>query len=239
MSFRPLPRRFDSSQPEHMDLPDADPLLLMDDLKNLRNINRFLGGHSALRKHIRPFLENSNGRPVTTVLDMATGSADHPLALVDLARRLGRPVSITAIDSNPHMVETSRRRTAHVPAITVLRGDIRYPEWPDGSFDFVLCSLALHHFSLEVAREIVCSMRRLSRVGFIVNDLQRSRLGEAAAWLWTRTTTRNPMTRNDAVVSVQRGFNKEELAEMGTESGVRRFSVHREPFFRLVLVGEH
>ncbi|MCK5572042.1 MAG: SAM-dependent methyltransferase, partial [Bacteroidetes bacterium] len=83
------------------------------------------------------------------------------------------------------------------------------------------------------------TMRRLSRIGFIVNDLRRSRLGIGAAWLWTRITTRNPMTRNDAVVSVLRGFTEDELAEMGTASGVRRFSVHREPFFRLMLVGEH
>ena len=237
--FRPLPRRFDSTQPELMDLPDADAQLLTDDLKNLRTINRLFGGLAAVRKHIRPFLERLNGRPVTSVLDMATGSADHLLALVDLARRLERPISVTGIDSNPHMVEISRQRTAHVPAITVLQGDIRYPDWPDGSFDVVLCSLALHHFSQEEGLELVRTMRRLSRIGFIVNDLRRSRLGIGAAWLWTRITTRNPMTRNDAVVSVLRGFTEDELAEMGTASGVRRFSVHREPFFRLMLVGEH
>ncbi|MGB5873879.1 MAG: methyltransferase domain-containing protein [Bacteroidota bacterium] len=222
-----------------MDLPDANPQLLAEDLKNLRSINRLFGGLAAVRKHIRPFLEKSNGRPVASVLDMATGSADHPLALVDLARRLERQVSVTAVDSNPHMVEISRQRTAHIPAITVIQGDIRYPEWPDGSFDIVLCSLALHHFSEEEARGLVQTMRRLSRIGFIVNDLRRSRLGEGAAWLWNRATTRNPMTLNDAVVSVQRGFTEDELAQMGTSSGVRRSSVHREPFFRLVLVGEH
>jgi ubiquinone/menaquinone biosynthesis C-methylase UbiE len=222
-----------------MDLPDANPQLLSDDLKNLRTINRLFGGLAAIRKHIRPFLERSNGKPVTSVLDMATGSADHPLALVELAQRLKRPVAVTAIDSNARMVEISRQRTAHVSAITALQGDILSPEWPDGSFDVVLCSLALHHFSQEQAHDLVRNMCRLSRIGFLVNDLRRSRLGEGAAWLWTRTTTRNPMTRNDAIVSVQRGFTEDEFAEMGAASGVRRFSVHKEPLFRLVLVGEH
>jgi hypothetical protein len=222
-----------------MDLPDADPRILRDDLNNLRTINRLFGGLAAVRKHVRPFLETSNGKTNTSVLDMATGSADHPLALVELARSLQRPVSVTAVDSNPHMVELSREQTAHVPAITVLEGDIRRPEWPDGSFDIVLCSLALHHFSQEQAHQLVRAMRRISRIGFIVNDLRRSRLGEGAAWLWTRTTTQNPMTRNDAVLSVQRGFTEDEFVEIGNASGVRHFAVHREPFFRLLLVGEH
>ena len=222
-----------------MDLPDANPALLEDDLRNLRTINRYFGGIRAVRRHIRPLLGRVNGVSSTSVLDLATGSADHPLALVELGRRIGREIQVTAVDANPRMVDVSRRRTAHEPGITILEGDIRRPPWEDGSFDIVLCSLALHHCSDEEAREVVRNMVRLSRVGFIVNDLKRTRLAVGAAWCWTRLSTRNPMTRNDAVVSVWRGFTEAELRAIARDSGVRSFSLHREPLFRLVLVGEH
>ena len=222
-----------------MDLPDADPVLLEDDLRNLRTINRWFGGIRAVRRHLQALLGRVNGRSSTSVLDLATGSADHPLALVELGRRLGREIRVTAVDANPRMVDVSRRRTAHEPAITIVEGDIRTPIWDDQSFDVVLCSLALHHFSDEEAQEVVRTMVRLSRVGFIVNDLKRSRLAVGAAWCWTRVSTRNPMTRNDAVVSVWRGFTASELGAMAVASGVRSFALHREPLFRLVLVGEH
>jgi len=222
-----------------MDLPDADPALLEDDLKNLRTINRHFGGIRAVEKHIQPLLARVNGRSATSVLDLATGSADHPLALVALGRRLGREITVTAVDANPHMVRISRRRTAHEPGITVLEADIRAPGLQDRSFDIVLCSLALHHFSDREAGEIVRTMGRLSRVGYIVNDLRRCRSGAGAAWLWTRLSTRNPMTRNDAVVSVWRGFTGTELRALGLASDMRSVAVHREPLYRLVLVGEH
>jgi hypothetical protein len=232
-------RRFDGSRKELMDLPDADPALLEDDLSNLRTINRCFGGIRAVRKHIRPLLGRVNARTAASVLDLATGSADHPLALVEMGRRLGREISVTAMDRHPRMVELSRRRTAHEPGIAILEGDIRTPGLEDRSFDIVLCSLALHHFSDEEAGEIVRTMARLSRVGFLVNDLRRSRMAASAAWLWTRVSTGNPMTRNDAVVSVWRGFTEAELTAMGIASGIGRVSVHREPLYRLVLVGEH
>jgi len=222
-----------------MDLPDADPLLLEDDLKNLRTINRWFGGIHAVQKHIRPLLARANPRSTISVLDLATGSADHPLALVALGRQMGRLLTVTAVDANPRMVEISRSRTAHEPAITVQEGDIRTPSWSDRSFDIVLCSLALHHFPDHEAASILGHMGRISRIGMLVNDLRRSRSAAAAAWLWTRVSTRNIMTRNDAVLSVWRGFTASELITLGGASGIRNLAVYREPFYRLVLVGEH
>ena len=63
-------------------------------------------------------------------------------------------------------------------------------------------------------------MHRVARVGFIVNDLRRSRTGHLAAWVAARLTTRNRLTRNDAPLSVLRAYTPDELAGLACEEEV-------------------
>ncbi len=81
-------------------------------------------------------------------------------------------------------------------------------------------------------------MNRISRLGFVVNDLSRSYIGAATAWVYTRLTTTNPMTRYDSVASVLRAFRKDELIEMAGEAEVQPVRIFTAPLFRLVMVKE-
>jgi len=232
-------RRFDPSAPEMMDRPDADPAILRDDLRNLRTINRFFGGLKAIRRSVVPLLRKmENGREVQ-ILDLATGSADHPLELMTLAERHHRRMHVTAVDRNPVMIQISRERTADQPNIAVEEKDLLRLDYEPGSFDIVICSLAIHHFSRDDAVAILRSMSRLSRIGFIVNDLSRSWIAAGTASLYTHLTTRNPMTLCDSYVSVLRAFTPAELKQMAVEAGIEKFKIQTRPFFRLLLVGEH
>lgn len=232
------PRYFNPAVPEMMDRPNADPSVLDDDLNNLRVINKYFGGLSAVRKNIIPLLKRIESGKTVTILDLATGSADHPLELAKLGKKINRTLYITAVDKNPVMLNIARERTKGYGNITVEEQDILNPDYPDKNFDIVLCSLAIHHFSREDAITILRQMNRLSRVGFIVNDLNRSWLGAWTAWLYTHITTRNPMTLYDSCISVLRAFTPQELKEMAREAGICYFTIKTQPFFRLVLVGE-
>jgi ubiquinone/menaquinone biosynthesis C-methylase UbiE len=222
-----------------MDRPGSDPDLLADDLRNLRIINRCFGGLRVIRRHVFPLIDRIERQKEIEILDLATGSADYPLDLAKLIRRLGRNVHIVAVDNNPFMVATARKRTAAFPGITVRDMDVLSLAYPDRSFDVVLCSSAIHHFSRCDAVHLLREMCRLSRVGFIVNDLDRSRLGAWTAWLYGRLSTTNPITRHDAYASFLRAFTKNELIAMSQEAGIQSFVVTRQAFFRLILVGVH
>jgi hypothetical protein len=69
-----------------------------------------------------------------------------------------------------------------------------------------------------------------------VNDLSRSYVALACAWLYTRVTTTNIMTRTDAIASLYAAFTGEELRRMATEAGVGPLEIARAPFFRLIAV---
>jgi ubiquinone/menaquinone biosynthesis C-methylase UbiE len=232
-------RRFDPADPEYMDRPGADPEILSEDLRNLRVINRLFGGLSAVQRSIIPlFHAMEKGREVR-ILDLATGSADHPIALANLARARGDVIHITAVDKNPHMVEIARERTAGYSNIIIEQQDLLSLPYPSQSFDIVLCSLAIHHFSRGEVVRILQTMNKISRTGYIVNDLNRSWIGAWTAWLYTHSTTRNPMTLHDSHISVLRAFTPDELRSMAEEATLRRYRISTQPFFRLILVGTH
>jgi ubiquinone/menaquinone biosynthesis C-methylase UbiE len=232
-------RHFDADKLEMIDRPDNDLRLLEEDLKHLRMFNRHFGGLAAIRKHILSFLDKIVEHRPVEILDLATGSADHPIALAKLAGKLGRQIRITAIDSNPQILRVAQHRVGEIPEINLMRMDLRQVGFVDKSFDIVLCSLAIHHFSREDAIQIIRKMHRLCRIGFIVNDLNRSWIAAIGGWLFTHLMTRNPLTLNDTYVSILRSFTAEEMQSMAAEAGVRAFRIETQPMFRLIFIGEH
>ena len=231
-------RRFDPDTPELMDSPSPDPFLLHDDLRNLRTINRNFGGLRVIRLYSGRLMSKIDHSRTIRVLDLATGSADHPVALVEFARSIGRSIRVTAVERNPVTLTVAKERTAKYNEISVEHGDVLTMSWQPASYDIVLCSLAIHHFSRENAVRILASMRTIARVGLVVNDLNRSWPAAWTAWTYAHLTTRNPMTLNDSYVSVLRAFTPEELATMAREAGIQNPLIRTHPFFRLVLVGE-
>ena len=219
--------------PEMIDMPDADPVLLRGELRNLRIINRYLGGLAAVRKALIPMVMSTRPEQTLQLLDLATGSGDQAVSITRMFRRLGRHVIITAVDNNDTVLAYARRHAAGFNEIRFEHEDIRTLPYPDRSFDIVLCSLAIHHFSWTSAVRLLQEMDRLSRIGFILNDFSRSTLALAGAWLYTRTTTTNIMTRTDAIASILAAFSIEELARMAKVACVGPLEISRAPFFRL------
>ena len=221
-----------------MDRPEADPAMLVDDLRNLRIINKYFGGLRALKNAVLPMAEFVEPGDTITILDLATGSADLPVALVRVLVNVGRRMRVVAVNRNEVMLETARKFASSIKEIEFERQDIMNLPYKDRSFDIVICSLAIHHFSREDGINLLREMNRIARIGFVVNDLSRSYIGAVTAWLYTRLTTRNPMTRYDSVISVLRAFTKDELTAMAVEAGVGNVRIYTAPLFRLLAVLE-
>ncbi len=227
------PRRFDENKPEMVDRPDADPVLLRGELRNLRIINRLFGGHRAVQKALLSLIGEGEYEGTLQILDLATGSGDQAVAMARKFRRLGKKVSITAVDNNEVILAIAREYTSAFDEITIVKGDIRALAYPDRSFDIVLCSLAIHHFSWSAAVRLLQEMDRMSRLGFIVSDLSRSYIALATAWLYTHLTTTNIMTKTDAIASIFAAFTDEELRRMAYDAGGGAIEITKVPFFRL------
>ncbi len=234
MSILVPPRRFDPAVLEMMDRPGQDFALLREDLNLLKNINRRLGGYRIPIHYLEQFAGQTSS---LSILDLATGAADVPRAIVLWARRKGIALEITAVDGNPDILRIARGNCEGWPEIRIELQNLLALPYSRASFDIVLCSLTLHHFAEPNVIAILRRIHDIARVAYIVNDLRRNWIAIWLSKLMVRTLTTNPIARFDAPASCERAFTVAELRAMAARAEMKQFSIHRHPVFRMALVG--
>lgn len=231
--------------PEHMDDPEIDVGELRDALRFIRLVNARLGGTSAALGHVKRWTKDwPTTRPVR-ILDLGTGSADIPLALLDWGRACGRSVHVTAVDNHARTLVLAREHLeAHgerpdspegEPGIRLLEADARTltARFAVGQFDIVHAGMFLHHLPDIELMTVLRIMERLGRVGLIWNDLVRDPISAVAIRVLTIASPRK--VRHDAVVSVAKGFTRAETLEIARRAGLRSVEYRRHLFGRFTL----
>jgi SAM-dependent methyltransferase len=226
-----MKRRFDPADPEWMDRPQPITPELLSDLRNLRALNRYFGSYRLVRYFLRRWIQPGDK---LRILDLATGSGDIPRLVGQFARQVGAEVEIDAVDFQSSTIEIARQLSADFPEIRYHCADIHH-FGHERSYDIVLFSLALHHFSEEEAVAMLRRCRALSRDRVLVADLCRSLFAKIGVDLLTLTVFREAMTRNDARVSVERAFSFREFAELARAAGWRGHRHRRFRFARQAL----
>ena len=224
---------------ELMDGAGVDGAELARSLADLRGVNRWLGGTRVVLESLGPLLRRAAGRE-TRVLDVATGAADIPLALVRWAREEKVALRVVATDGHPLTVAIARGHAAGEPAVTVEVADALALPYPDGAFDFAMCHTALHHFDPPDAVRLLAELRRVATRGVVVTDLLRSWTGLAAVRLLAATVWRgHPVTRHDGPASIRGAYTLAELRDLARRAGLGEPRVRSWFFFnRAALVAE-
>ncbi len=222
-------REFDPARPELMDRPQPVTRELEVDLANLVGINRHFGSHRLVRGFLRRWWRPGDSY---RVLDLCTASGDIPRLMVDWARAHEVRLQIEAVDYQASTLEIARRLSTDYPEIAYREGDALGLADGAGEYDFVFCSLALHHFAEEDALRLLRRIRALARRAALIADLERSRLAQVGVWLMTAILYRAPMTKADARVSVRRAFSYREFGALARRAGWEKFSQRRFPVAR-------
>jgi ubiquinone/menaquinone biosynthesis C-methylase UbiE len=228
-----------SNIPELLDSAgEASPQDLRETLRDIRRANIFGLGTWVVKHHLENLVQNVPMDKTLRLLDLATGSADIPEELCRWSRSRGRKVEIVATDISPEILAVARRRISkagfgHIISFTAC--DAVAPPFADKSFDVALCSLAFHHLDRQQAEHTIREMDRVSRVGFIINDIYRSQGAWLMAAALSRLTTANRLTRHDGPASVYRAFTPRELVRMARNAGVG-VTLCRHPFWRVALI---
>jgi SAM-dependent methyltransferase len=235
-------RMRDAEVRELLDAATLDEPALRRNLADIRRINLLLGWTAFTVREVarqaravaRPRLD---GRLTFSLLDVASGSADIPLAIARWAERAGHAARIVASDISPQIVAIATEQAAGTPTLRIERQDALALAYPAASFDLALCTLALHHFDPEPA---VTLLRELARVGrrVLVFDVERSRLADLGALALTQALRMNYMTRHDAPASVRRAYRAPELRLLAERAELRNPRVRVGLPFRLVLTAD-
>jgi SAM-dependent methyltransferase len=219
---------------ERLDEPEHDPRVLADSLRDLANVNRWLGGTGAVLRSLRAVLPAGG-----SLLDVGTGAADIPRAVVRRARRGGARVRIVGCDVHAQTVAIAAAWCAGFPEIRIVRGSALALPFPDRAFDVALLSLTFHHFDDDAQIVALRELARVARRAIVVNELERSWPNYLGARLLAATVWRgNRLTRHDGPLSVLRGFTAEELLARARDAGLPAPRVARGFFYRLVLTAD-
>jgi 2-polyprenyl-3-methyl-5-hydroxy-6-metoxy-1,4-benzoquinol methylase len=223
-----MKRSFDPAALEMMDRPQPVSAELERDLERIRQLNRWFGSYRLvlgfMRRWIRP------GARVR-IVDLATGSGDIPRLIADYVRKIGAQIEIDALDRQPATLEVAAKLSTNYPEIHYRKADIL--EWNSAeTYDVVLCTLALHHFSDEDAVRVLQRFRELSRKFVLVSDLRRGFLLQTGVYLLTALIFREPMTRYDARLSAARAFSFTEMRDLAVRAGWQNFGQKKFRFAR-------
>lgn len=224
-------------QPELMDDPALPAAEHVRALGGLARINRLSRAAATLWPPIRDALSVATDH-APTLLDVATGSGDLPIAIALRARRAGLRVQISACDLSPLALRVASERAARAKVDIAFEQRDALAEGfgrADASVDIVTCSLFLHHLNPAQAIHALSQMRRVARHRVIVSDLRRCQPGLLAAHVAGRLLNRSPVVRVDAVRSVRAAFTEPELRSLAESAGMPEARIVRRWPFRMLL----
>jgi ubiquinone/menaquinone biosynthesis C-methylase UbiE len=217
---------------ERLDAPGADPREVEASLDDLARINRLLGGNRLTLGALSSLLGEHTGGTLT-LLDAGSGGGDMAAALAAWARQRGFEPHVLAVDASEEITALAAARVGDDVELRV--GDMRALELDDDSVDVATCSLVVHHLDPPEALRALRELGRVARVGVVVNDLVRTRLGLLGAYTVIRLLTRNAITRSDAVVSVRRAYTRRELLDLLGEAGLQPVHVRGALGYRVAI----
>src|SRR5262249_49879331 len=120
----------------------------------------------------------------------------------------------------------NQRARARSAEVRFFPRDVLRDELPEG-YDVFTVSLFLHHLEEEQAVDLLRRMARATRQAILVNDLVRSALGYALAWLGTRVLSRSDIVHMDGPLSVRAAFSVAEVSELARRAGLEGAWVKR------------
>jgi len=223
----PLPRAAGALELLDRPAPAAD---LAECLADVARLNGVFGGRLVTLGHVKRLLARVPADRPAVVVDLGTGGADIPRALVRWARRRRRPIRVLAVDRDEAALRVAARTIATYPEILLVQADVLALPLPPRSVDVAISALTLHHLEPAAAAACLEAMDEVARVGFVVNDLFRSRSAYALVWLATRLFARNRMSRHDGPLSVLRAYTPAELGQLCRVAAIDDVRLHRYPF---------
>lgn len=226
-----------SERSNQKELLDGESIAFADiqqNMKELDVINKWLGGH---RITIDGFRTLAGNKTKVSVCEIGCGGGDNLLAIDNWCRRKNISLLMTGIDIKHECVDfaKSRNELNGVEFITSDYRDVRFKKKPDVIFSSLFC----HHFTTEELVKQLIWMKEHANFGFFLNDLQRSVGAYYSIKVLTRLFSKSYLVKNDAPLSVARGFTHSELTKICREACMSTATIEWKWAFRYLVTFCH
>jgi len=211
-------------------IPAAD---IRQNMQELNVINTWLGGHAITVEGFRQILQN---RKKISVCEMGCGGGDNLLAIYKWCLKNKVDVQLTGIDYNKDCIAMA---SAQLPvAAQLITADYKEVVFGTHQPDIIFSSLFCHHFTDEELQSMLQWMAGNAGLGFFINDLHRHFLAFYSIKILTRLFSKSYLVKNDAPLSVERGFVRREWVSLLKLSGISSFRVKWKWAFRWLITSQ-
>ena len=225
-----LNTKYRTDEPEIMDDFAMEGEILRDALDKIAKINQLLGGNKLTLQGVQDLLPATPNEIV--IVDVGCGNGDMLRTLAEFGLKNNLKFKLIGIDANNFTVSHAKQLSEKYPNISYLCQDIFSKEFVDVKYDIILCTLTLHHFKDDEIVYLLNTFYTTATIGIVINDLQRSaiayRLFQGLCFVFQL----NAMSREDGLVSILRGFKKEELVAFSKKLNFSKYKIHWRWAFR-------
>jgi 2-polyprenyl-3-methyl-5-hydroxy-6-metoxy-1,4-benzoquinol methylase len=221
-----------SSAPEIMDDFAMEGEILRDALDKIAKINQLLGGNQLTLRGVQDLVATMAKHEEISIIDVGCGNGDMLRTLADYGIKNQLNFKLTGIDANAFTINHARELSITYPNIKYQCEDVFGQDFTELKYDIVLCTLTLHHFKDDEIMVLMSVFNANSRVGIVINDLHRSALAYRLFQALCFVFRLNAMSRDDGLVSILRGFKKNELVYFSKKLNFKNYKIQWKWAFR-------
>lgn len=201
-------------------------------LRDLDNINKWLGGNKITLQGVKRLLRNHPKSVPVHIADIGCGNGAILREIAKWGRGENYKLTFTGIDANPYAVEIAERKSAYFPEIKFETIDIFSEDYKNMEFDILLCTLTLHHFKDPEIKALLDLLLKQVRIGVVINDLQRSKTAYRLFQAFCAVFIQNEIARKDGLTSILRGFKKKDIKRFSESITVQNQEIKWKWAFR-------
>lgn len=209
---------------EEMDDLDIKGRKLERTLEDLTKVHKWLGGHTLVKHILNQLVEMDSG--IQSILDIGCGGGDSLFSMQAWCQQKNTALDLHGMDANAAIISYAQRKNEH-QYIHFYAGNVfdnskleRYR-----GIDVAFFSLFLHHFSDEEILQLLQSCADLGIRYIVITDLERSVWAYRLFRLTTKLIPFSEMARKDGLLSIQKGFKREELKMLCQSSPFKNIRV--------------
>lgn len=207
-------------------------------MQELEIINKYLGGHritlTGCKAIISLLLKNNRSAKSLLICEIGCGGGDNLKAIHHWCQKKKIQVQYIGVDNNKECIQYARENCKELAAEWIT-SDYLLVEF-SAKPDIIFSSLFCHHFREEALITQLQWMNRNASAGFFINDLHRHPLAYYSIKLLTYFFSKSYLVKNDAPLSVLRGFSRKEWKHFFVQANLLNGIIEWKWAFRWLII---
>lgn len=224
--------KFRNREEELMDDFSMEGNELKSALQTIASINQKLGGNKLTLNGVKKILKSKEKSQPITICDVGCGNGDMLREIAKFGLSNGYYFNLIGIDANAFTINEAIKLSKEYANIKYIQENILHKQNNEVNIDISLFTLTLHHFNDDEIDMILQEYLAKSKLGIVINDLHRSAISYHLFQLVCFVFQLKEMPKKDGLLSILKGFKKEELIAFSRKINVTSQTIQWKWAFR-------